>query len=142
MRECSFFSFLLVLILSILVLSIPRPYISGSTVSAYPRWITFLLWPGCSGWAWTTSLSLAEAMRRFLNLQTKAKTEAGYPSKPTYVYKFDVTQSDLEEIEKKITELESKLTDMEDKYYKKFGAMEATLAKINSSQSSVSSFFG
>lgn len=34
--------------------------------------------------------------------KTKAKTEAGYPSKPTYVYKFDVTQSDLEEIEKKI----------------------------------------
>lgn len=34
--------------------------------------------------------------------KTKAKTESGYPQKPVYVYKFDVTPSDLEMIEKKI----------------------------------------
>lgn len=35
--------------------------------------------------------------------KTKAKTEADYPNKPVYVYQFDVTESDLEEIEQKIT---------------------------------------
>lgn len=32
----------------------------------------------------------------------KAVTESGYPTKPIYVYQFDVTDLDLEEIEKKI----------------------------------------
>lgn len=34
--------------------------------------------------------------------KAKAKIEAGYPKSPVYVYKFDVTEHDLEEIEKKI----------------------------------------
>lgn len=34
--------------------------------------------------------------------KSKAKTESGYPRKPVYVYKFDVTDYDLQEIEKKI----------------------------------------
>lgn len=31
--------------------------------------------------------------------QTKAKTDAGYPKSPVYVYEYDVTEKDLEEIE-------------------------------------------
>ncbi len=34
--------------------------------------------------------------------KSKCKTEENYPKSPVYVYKFDVTEEDLEEIEKKI----------------------------------------
>jgi len=42
--------------------------------------------------------------------KTKAKIEADYPKTPVYVYKFDVSDLDLEEIEKKIVE---KITELE-----------------------------
>lgn len=46
--------------------------------------------------------------------KTKAITESGYPSKPVYVYKFDVTELDLEEIEKKIISKVEELEKSED----------------------------
>ena len=44
--------------------------------------------------------------------------------------------------EKKVADLESKLKDIEDKYYKKFASMEKLLGSMNSTQNSMSSFFG
>ena len=58
------------------------------------------------------------------------------------VYNDKELKTEQGEWEKKIVELEDKLTDMEDKYYAKFARMETALAKLNSRQSSVSSFFG
>ena len=58
------------------------------------------------------------------------------------VYNDKQLKTEQSDWEKKIVELEDKLSDMEDKYYKRFSTMESTLAKINSRQSSVSSFFG
>ena len=36
--------------------------------------------------------------------KTKCKTEQNYPNKPVFVYRFDVTESDLKDIERKIIE--------------------------------------
>ncbi len=44
--------------------------------------------------------------------------------------------------EKKVADLESKLKDIEDKYYKKFAAMEKLMGSMNSTQNSMSAFFG
>lgn len=44
--------------------------------------------------------------------------------------------------EKKVADLESKLKDIEDKYYKKFAAMEKLMSSLNSTQNSMSAFFG
>ena len=43
---------------------------------------------------------------------------------------------------KLIKEWETKFTEKEEYYYKKFAAMESAMAKLNSTQSSMSGFFG
>ena len=57
------------------------------------------------------------------------------------VYNDKQLKTEQTDWEKKIKENEDKLSDMEDKYYAKFATMEKSLAKLNSSQASVSSFF-
>ena len=42
----------------------------------------------------------------------------------------------------KIANAQSALEAAQDKYYKKFGTMESTLSKINSSSGALSSYFG
>ena len=51
-------------------------------------------------------------------------------------------KSEQEDWEKKVTDLESKLKDIEDKYYRKFTAMEKLMSSLNSTQNSMSAFFG
>lgn len=58
------------------------------------------------------------------------------------VYNDKQLKNEQTEWEKKITDLESKLKDIEDKYYKKFAAMEKLMGSLNSTQTSLSSFFG
>ena len=49
---------------------------------------------------------------------------------------------DQKSFEKTIKEWENKITAMEDRYYKKFSKMEATLAKLQQSTSSLTSMMG
>lgn len=58
------------------------------------------------------------------------------------VYNDKELKSEQTEWEKKVSDLESKLKDIEDKYYKKFAAMEKLMGSLNSTQNSMSSFFG
>ena len=51
-------------------------------------------------------------------------------------------KSDVADYEKKVTEWEDKVADYEDKYYKQFTRMEKEMAKLNSTQSSMASYFG
>lgn len=51
----------------------------------------------------------------------------------------DKQQTDYKKL---IKEWENKLAEKEDAYYKKFSAMESAMAKLNSTQSSLSGFFG
>lgn len=44
--------------------------------------------------------------------------------------------------EKKVSDFEAYLADIEEKYYKQFTAMEKSLAKLNSTQSQLGSYFG
>lgn len=58
------------------------------------------------------------------------------------VYNDKELKSEQEDWEKKVTDLESKLKDIEDKYYRKFTAMEKLMSSMNSTQNSMSAFFG
>ena len=51
-------------------------------------------------------------------------------------------KKDMDNYSKKITEWEEYVKDIEDKYYKQFTSMETQLAKLNSTQSNLSSYFG
>ncbi len=44
--------------------------------------------------------------------------------------------------EKKVADFEEYLADIEDKYYKQFTRMEKEMAKLNSTQSQMASYFG
>ncbi len=57
------------------------------------------------------------------------------------VYEDKKMQSDYNNYTKKIADLEAKLTAAEDRYYKRFGAMESMLSKLNDSSSSISALF-
>ena len=50
-------------------------------------------------------------------------------------------QKEYNNYTQKIADLEAKLTAAEDRYYKRFGAMESMLSKINDSSSSISALF-
>ena len=52
------------------------------------------------------------------------------------------SKKELSSIESKITKWEDYVADIEDKYYKQFSNMEKQLAKLNSTQSSLASYFG
>lgn len=49
---------------------------------------------------------------------------------------------DISDYDDKIEKLQKKMNAIEDKYYKQFAAMEAALAKLQSSQNSLASYFG
>ena len=51
-------------------------------------------------------------------------------------------KKDMDNYSKKITEWEEYVKDIEDKYYKQFTSMETQLAKLNSTQSNLASYFG
>ena len=51
-------------------------------------------------------------------------------------------KSDMTAYEKKVSDFEAYLADIEEKYYKQFTAMEKSLAKLNSTQSQLGSYFG
>ena len=48
----------------------------------------------------------------------------------------------MDNYSKKISEWEEYVKDIEDKYYKPFTSMETQLAKLNSTQSNLASYFG
>lgn len=58
------------------------------------------------------------------------------------VYNDKSMQKDYDDYTTKIADLEAKLKDYEDKWYKKFGAMETALAKLQSNASAVTSLLG
>ena len=51
-------------------------------------------------------------------------------------------KSEMTAYEKKVSDFETYLADIEDKYYKQFTAMEKAMAKLNSTQSQLGSYFG
>lgn len=51
-------------------------------------------------------------------------------------------KTEMSSYEKKIADWEKYVADIEDKYYRQFSKMETTLAKLNSTQTSLSSYFG
>lgn len=51
-------------------------------------------------------------------------------------------KSEMTAYEKKVSDFEAYLADIEEKYYKQFTAMEKSLAKLNSTQSQLGSYFG
>lgn len=57
------------------------------------------------------------------------------------VYEDKKMQKEYNNYTQKIADLEAKLTAAEDRYYKRFGAMESMLSKINDSSSSISALF-
>ena len=50
--------------------------------------------------------------------------------------------SELTKYEKKVADFEDYLSDIEDKYYKQFTRMEKEMSKLNSTQTSLSQYFG
>ena len=76
----------------------------------------------------------------YTNFQ-KAMKSSDYSSALTF---YDDKQMDKEisSYDDKIKKLQEKMNDVEDRYYKQFAAMESALAKLQSSQSSLSSLFG
>ena len=76
----------------------------------------------------------------YTNFQ-KAMKSSDYSSALTF---YDDKQMDKEisNYDDKIAKLQEKMNDVEDRYYKQFAAMESALAKLQSSQSSLSSLFG
>lgn len=76
----------------------------------------------------------------YTNFQ-KAMKSSDYSSALTF---YDDKQMDIEisSYDDKIKKLQEKMNDVEDRYYKQFAAMESALAKLQSSQSSLSSLFG
>ncbi|MDO4966812.1 MAG: flagellar filament capping protein FliD [Lachnospiraceae bacterium] len=51
-------------------------------------------------------------------------------------------KSEVSDYEKKVADWEDKVADEEDKYYRQFTRMEKELAKLNSTQTSIASYFG
>ncbi len=76
----------------------------------------------------------------YTNFQ-KAMKSSDYSSALTF---YDDKQMDKEisNYDDRIAKLQEKMNDVEDRYYKQFAAMESALAKLQSSQSSLSSLFG
>ena len=76
----------------------------------------------------------------YTNFQ-KAMKSSDYSSALTF---YDDKQMDKEisNYDDKIAKLQEKMNDVEGRYYKQFAAMESALAKLQSSQSSLSSLFG
>lgn len=81
---------------------------------------------------------LAQGLKTKLNDLMKG---TAYSS--TYsVYEDKKMKEEYDDYAKKIKEEEQKLADYEDKWYKKFGAMEKAMAKMQSNMNAVSSMFG
>lgn len=71
------------------------------------------------------------------------KKMAGTSMSSAYtVYNDKKMKSDYEDYKTKISDWEKRIESMEESYYKKFSAMETALSKLQSSTSSMTSFFG
>jgi len=84
----------------------------------------------------------------FSQLATKLYTDLGNrmasssTSSAYTIYNDKEMNTQYSQYTSKITDAEDKITTWEDYYYKKFSAMESSLASLNSQQSSLSSYFG
>lgn len=84
----------------------------------------------------------------FSQLATKLYTDLGNrmasssTSSAYTIYNDKEMNTQYSQYTSKITDAEEKVTTWEDYYYKKFSAMESSLASLNSQQSSLSSYFG
>lgn len=84
----------------------------------------------------------------FSQLATKVYTDLGNrmasssTSSAYTIYNDKEMNTQYSQYTSKITDAEEKVTTWEDYYYKKFSAMESSLASLNSQQSSLSSYFG
>lgn len=84
----------------------------------------------------------------FSQLATKLYTDLGNrmasssTSSAYTIYNDKEMNTQYSQYTSKITDAEDKVTTWEDYYYKKFSAMESSLASLNSQQSSLSSYFG
>ena len=76
----------------------------------------------------------------YTNFQ-KAMKGSDYSSALTF-YNDKQMDTEISSYDDKIKKLQEKMNDVEDRYYKQFAAMESALAKLQSSQSSLSSLFG
>jgi len=76
-------------------------------------------------------------MSNSFNKLTTSTTNRSYGN----FYDDKKVKSDLSSYEKKVSDFEEYLADIEDKYYKQFTNMETAMAKLNSTQSQMSSYF-
>jgi len=83
-------------------------------------------------------VKLSQSLKSKLNDLMKG---TNYSSSYT-VYEDKKMKEEYDDYTKKIKEEEQKLADYEDKWYKKFGAMEKAMAKMQSNMNAVSSMFG
>ena len=81
---------------------------------------------------------LAQSLKSKLNDLMKGTTYSSTYS----VYEDKKMKEEYDDYTKKIKEEEQKLADYEDKWYKKFGAMETAMAKMQSNMSAVTSMLG
>ena len=77
----------------------------------------------------------------YSELSKKCSSIANYRSYGTF-YNDKKLKTDISSYDTKIKKEEDKLEAYMDRYYKQFARMESALAKLNSSQSSLTSFFG
>ncbi len=77
----------------------------------------------------------------YTEMSNQSKSVDGYRSFGSF-YDDKKMKSDYDSYKSKIADLEQKLADYEDKWYKKFAAMEAAMAKSQSNTSAVTSLLG
>jgi len=81
---------------------------------------------------------LASDMSDKFNTLSSSTTNRSYGN----FYDDKKVKTDLSDYEKKVSDFESYLADIEDRYYNQFTKMETSLAKLNSTQTSLSNYFG
>lgn len=79
-----------------------------------------------------------ESMSDNLTKISRSNTSRSYGN----FYDDKIMGSDITKYEKKVSDFESYIADIEEKYYKQFTRMEKELAKLNSTQSQMASYFG
>ncbi len=80
-------------------------------------------------------------MNLYNEMNNQSKSVEGYRSFGNF-YDDKKMKSDYDDYTAKIKDLEKKLADYEDKWYKKFAAMETTMAKMQSNANSLTSMLG
>lgn len=89
----------------------------------------------------TVMKTLAKVGQNLYDALTQKMSKTSLSSALTF-YNDKQMENTQSEYKDRIKEMEEKLTDLEDRYYKQFTAMETALTKLQSSSSSIMSFFG